>query len=195
MISNPFAARHIRPGAIPFLFLDGDSAEAIVQRLSTHHWRGQIVGNHGSGKSTLLATLAPLLEAAGRSVHLHKVGPGESILPAIDHSTLSPATQFIIDGYEQLSWSSRLRIRWLTWRRRAGLLITAHADVGFPTVYATKPSEAVAAAVVSSLTATDSVTLSADQISAAFRAAGGNVRETLFRLFDLCQSRRTTGND
>jgi len=195
MASNPFATKFIRPGAIPFLFLDGDSADAILQRLKLHHWCGQIIGDHGSGKSTLLTTLTPLIEAAGRSVVLLKIGPGEKRLPAIDYSTLSPSMQLVIDGYEQLSWSSRLRIRWLTWRRGSGLLVTAHTNAGLPTVYATQPSEAVAAAIVNQLTAPESVSISADQISNAFRAAGGNVRETLFRLFDLCQSRRTIGKD
>ena len=195
MSANPFATRFIRPGAIPFLFLDGDSAEAIIERLRSHNWRGQIIGAHGSGKSTLLLTLVPLIEAAGRNVVLYKLGPGERRLPNIDTSSISPATQLIIDGYEQLSSWSRLRIGWLVWRSKAGLLATAHADVGLPTIYATNPSEAIAAAVANQLTAAESVSVTANDISEAFRAAGGNVRETLFKLFDVLQSRRMTNND
>src|SRR5437764_10280820 len=103
MSSNPFATRFIRPGAIPFLFLDGDSAEAIIERLKANHWRGQIVGEHGSGKSTLVATLIPLLEQAGRNIVLIKIGPGERRLPEIGKSSLLPTTDLIVDGYEQLS--------------------------------------------------------------------------------------------
>src|SRR3954454_24922938 len=103
MSSNPFATRFIRPGAIPFLFLDGDSAEAIVERLEANQWRGQIIGKHGSGKSTLLATLAPVIEAAGKALISFKIGPAERRVPPIDRSSLSSATQFVIDGYEQLS--------------------------------------------------------------------------------------------
>src|SRR5205809_770947 len=77
MSSNPFATRFIRPGAIPFLFLDGNSAAAIVERLKANNWRGQIMGEHGSGKSTLVATLVPVLKAAGREVVAIKIAPGE----------------------------------------------------------------------------------------------------------------------
>src|SRR6185295_305765 len=101
---NPFATRFIRPGAIPFLFLDGDSADAIVERLKANRWRGQIIGEHGSGKSTLIATLVPLIEAAGRQAVMLKIGTGERTLPAIEKSLLTPATQLVVDGYEQLSW-------------------------------------------------------------------------------------------
>src|SRR6476469_9808642 len=107
MRSNPFATRFIRPGAIPFLFLDDDSAEAIVERLKANKWWGQIIGAHGSGKSTLVAMLIPLLEATGRQVVSLKIRPGERGRPAIDKSSLSPTTQLIVDGYEQLSWWSR----------------------------------------------------------------------------------------
>lgn len=189
MNSNPFATRFIRPGAIPFLFLDGDSAEAIVERLKANQWRGQIVGEHGSGKSTLVATLVPLMEAAGRQVVMLKIGPGERRLPAMEQSSLTPVTQLIIDGYEQLSWWSRIWIQWLVWRCGAGLLVTAHAYVGLPMLYATKSSEDVAAAVVNTLTTTEGSPISPSEVSDVYRAAGGNVRETLFRLFDVYQQR------
>jgi hypothetical protein len=190
MSSNPFATRFIRPGAIPFLFLDGNSAAAIVERLKAKHWRGQIIGEHGSGKSTLLTTIIPVIEAAGKQVVMLKVGPSERRLPRIDKSSLSVTTQLIIDGYEQLSWWSRARIRALTWRAGAGMLVTAHTDVGLPTVYATEPSEAVAVAVAESLGARDGSPVSRDDIAAAYQAANGNLRETLFKLFDVYQQRR-----
>ncbi|HEY2413937.1 MAG TPA: hypothetical protein VGI40_16920 [Pirellulaceae bacterium] len=189
MSSNPFATRFIRPGAIPFLFLDGDSAEAIVGRLKACNWRGQIIGAHGSGKSTLVAMLAPLMEAAGRQVVMLKVGPGQRRLPRIEKSSLSPVTQLIIDGYEQLSWWSRIWIQWLVWRSGGGLLVTAHADVGLATLYATKSSEDVAAAVVNTLITAEGSALGPSEIADAYRAAGGNVRETLFKLFDVYQQR------
>jgi energy-coupling factor transporter ATP-binding protein EcfA2 len=189
MSSNPFATRFIRPGAISFLFLDGDSAAAIVERLKENNWRGQIIGEHGSGKSTLVATLAPLIEAAGRQVVMLKMQPGERSLP-IENSSLTPVTQLILDGYEQLSWWSRLRVRWLLWRSGAGLLVTAHRDVGLPTLYTTKSSEEVASAVVNSLIAPEGSSIRASEVADAYRAAGGNVRETLFKLFDVYQQRR-----
>jgi energy-coupling factor transporter ATP-binding protein EcfA2 len=191
MKSNPFATRFIRPGASPFLFLDDDSAEAIVERLKANRWRGQIIGEHGSGKSTLVATLVPLMEAAGKSIVLIKIGPGERRLPEIDKSSLLPTTELIVDGYEQLSWWSRWKLRWLIWRSGAGLVVTSHANVGLPTVYVTKSSEEVASAVVSKLLANEGAPISSSEITDAYRAAGGNVRETLFRLFDVYQQRQS----
>ena len=190
MSSNPFATRFIRPGAIPFLFLDGDSADAIFDRLRNHWW-GQIVGPHGSGKSTLLATLTPLIEAAGRSVLSLKIGPGERKLPPLDPTSLSPTTQIIIDGYEQLSWWSRWKLHHVARGAKAGLLVTAHANVGFPTLYQTKPSEAVAQAVVERLTEAAGLPIPEAEISAAYHSTGGDIRETLFKLFDVHQQRQS----
>jgi energy-coupling factor transporter ATP-binding protein EcfA2 len=190
MKSNPFATRFIRPGASPFLFLDDDSAEAIVERLKANRWRGQIIGEHGSGKSTLVATLVPLMEAEERQVVLLKVGPEVRRLPAIEKSSLLPVTQLIIDGYEQLSWWSRIWIQWLVRRSGAGLLVTAHADVGLPMLYVTKSSEELAYAVVNSLVSTEGSSIAPSEIADAYRAAGGNVRETLFKLFDIYQERK-----
>lgn len=192
MSANPFATRFIRPGAIPFLFLDGDSAEAIIERLKANHWRGQIIGDHGSGKSTLVATLMPLIEAAGKNIVAVKIGPGERKLPGIEKSSLSPSTQLIIDGYEQLSAWSRWRLGWLVWQTGVGLLVTVHADVGLPAIYCTKPSEAVAAVVVQRLTDGAGGPVLPTDVTEAYQAAAGNIRETLFKLFDVYQQRRST---
>jgi len=189
MSSNPFATRFIRPGAIPFLFLDGDSAEGVVERLKTNNWRGQIIGEHGSGKSTLVATLAPPIEAAGRRAVMIKIGPGERRIVGSQFSSLSPSTQLIVDGYEQLSFWSRLAVRYRIWRTGAGLLVTAHANVGLPTVYTTTATEEVAAAVVDKLALAQGVPISRTDITDAYRAAAGNIRETLFNLFDICRER------
>ena len=190
MSANPFATRFIRPGAMPFLFLDGDSAEAIVARLKANHWRGQIIGAHGSGKSTLVISLTPLIEAAGKNIITFKIGPGDGWLPHIESSSLSKATQLIIDGYEQLSTWSRLRLRWLVWRTGTGLLITTHTDIGLPTIYVTKPSEAVAAALAQRLTIGTGSLFSLADVTEAYQAAAGNVRETLFKLFDIYHQRQ-----
>jgi len=104
VVSNPFSTRFIRPGAIRFLFPDGESAALLVQRLRENRWGGQIIGPHGSGKSTLLATLKPELETAGRQVLWITLHQGERRLPALDRRSLGPTTQLVIDGYEQLSW-------------------------------------------------------------------------------------------
>jgi hypothetical protein len=188
--SNPFATRCIRPGAIPFVFSDGQSSAALVDRLREQNWRGQIIGPHGSGKSTLLATLIPALEGVGRHVILITLHQREHRLPPLDRGSFSASTQLIIDGYEQLTWWSRWQVKSLCRRTGAGLLATTHADVGLPTLFVTQSSESVARAVVSQLLNGSESDISDDDILTAFAATSGNLRETLFRLYDIYQQQR-----
>lgn len=190
MESNPFSTRFIRPGAIPYLFEEGESTASVIERLRSHDWGGQIIGPHGSGKSTLLAALVPALAAAGRAVISLALHQGERRLPPFDREQLTASAQLIIDGYEQLSWWSRWRVRSLCRRASAGLLVTAHADAGLPMIYQTQPSEAVAQRVVESLLPSEGAAIEAEDIRRAYLAAGGNLREMLFRLFDVHQSRQ-----
>ena len=185
---NPFSTRFVRPGAIPYLFPEGQSAETLVGRLATSGWWGQIVGPHGSGKSTLLAELVRHFEAASRRVILLTLHQGEHSLPAIA-GQLSSSTQLVIDGYEQLGWFSRRRIKARCRRAGCGLLVTAHRDLGLPTVYETLPSEKVARAVVAKLLPHGLEGIAEADIEAAYAAAGGNIREALFRLFDVYELR------
>jgi len=187
--SNPFSTRFIRPGAIPFLFVDGESATSFVEKLRKQHWWGQIIGPHGSGKSTLLETLKPELEAAGRQIVAITLHQGEHRLPPLAHRSLTPMTELLIDGYEQLSWWSRWRVKSLCHRCRTGLMVTAHTDVGLPTIYRTEPTKGLAEAVVARLIGDDGSIISSDDIATAYEATGRNVRETLFRLYDVFQKK------
>ncbi len=192
--SNPFSTRYIRPGAIPYLFPDGISVSSLVERLRMNNWRGQIIGPHGSGKSTLLAALVPVMEGAGRHVVSIALHQGERRLLAIDRAALSSTTLLVIDGYEQLSWWSRWRVQRLCKRHGAGLLATAHTDQGLPTIFQTQPSEPLVQRVVAALLPTDDGTLAPADVASAYAATGGNVRETLFKLFDTYQQRRSADN-
>lgn len=202
--SNPFATRFTRPGAIEFLLPEGQTLADIVERLNQQQGWGQIIGPHGSGKSTLLSALAPRLEAAGRTVVVVVVrgqGTGDSTQGTGDRKqetvaeclraakAAGAATQLVIDGYEQLSWWSRWRIKSLCRRRGAGLLVTAHADVGLPTIFRTQPSLDLARQVVRRLMPAGDATLSDADIVAAFSAHPNNLRELLFALYDVYQSR------
>jgi len=189
--SNPFSTRFIRPGAISYLFTGEVSAESLVDKLHSHNWHGQIIGPHGSGKSTLLAALVPALKSVGRDVITMSLHQGQRQLPPLDPATLSTTTQLVIDGYEQLSWWSRWRVRLLCRQRGAGLLITTHSDLGLPTIYQTQPSEALAQQVVAALLPTGDAAIAAADVSQAYAASGGNLRETLFALFDVYQQRRS----
>jgi energy-coupling factor transporter ATP-binding protein EcfA2 len=187
--SNPFSTRFIRPGAISFLFPAGESVEGFLDRLRAANWWGQIVGPHGSGKSTLLAALLPALEAAGRRVVPITLHQGEHRLPRLDQKGFSATTQVVIDGYEQLSWWSRRRLKSVCRRHGAGLLVTAHSDIGLPALYETKPTEDLAHLVVARLTAKNGEPITPDDVRAAYAAARGDIRETLFKLYDVYQNR------
>jgi hypothetical protein len=190
--SNPFATRYTRPGALGFRFPPGGSVDLLVERLRQHDWQGQIVGPHGSGKSSLLAALAPALAAAGRQVATIRLRDGQRKLPAeIDPRGWNSSTLVVVDGYEQLGRWARWRLQ--RWRRRrgCGMLVTAHASVGLPTLWRTEPTADLLAEIVGQLLekpALEPVELAI--VEAAFARRGGDLREALFDLFDQVERGR-----
>lgn len=192
---NPFCSRRVRPGAIPFLFPVGQSAAALVERLRASDWRGQIIGPHGSGKSSLLAALAPAIKERGRCVVLVELHDGQRRLPrdfppsaGFDWATEVP-TQIVVDGYEQLGRASRLWLGRFCRRRRCGLLVTAHADVGLPELYRITPDLSLAARVLDYLQRGYPPHATAEDLAERFARHGGNLREVLFDLYDVYQQR------
>jgi hypothetical protein len=185
--SNPFSTRFIRPGAVPFLFGPDESAERLVSRLAGQAWRGQIIGPHGSGKSTLLAALGGPLTAAGRHLWHVSLYNDERRLPRgwSQEVRSQQANTIVVDGYEQLAAWQRCSLRMKCRFRGWGLLITAHSDVGLPTIYQTTSDLATARKVVDSLLTEEAGRLTPEQVATAYSEAGGNVREALFRLYDV----------
>jgi diadenosine tetraphosphatase ApaH/serine/threonine PP2A family protein phosphatase len=200
---NPFSASRVRPGAAPFLFPPGENAAAMVARLAQFGWRGSIVGPHGSGKSTLLAALRAEIEGSGRRTLLIALHDGERHLP-LDlrkQAELAPGAIVIVDGYEQLSWWSRWKLRRLCNRRNWGLLVTAHTPVGLPLVACTSTSPELAQRIVDQLLPVDSLNALAcespikhSDVAERFALHQGNLREVLFDLYDLYESRRPSGS-
>lgn len=188
--SNPFATRFTRPGAMDFLFLDGESAQTLVSRLRENAWQGEIVGPHGAGKSTLLATLIEPLTLAGRGIVQATLHQGETSLPKAldDWRYWSASTQVIVDGYEQLTWWSRRQLGRRVRDRQAGLLVTSHAPTGLPTIIVVIPRLEAAEQVVRSLLP-DKQVITLEDIERTFRECDGNIREMLFQLYDLYQAR------
>jgi energy-coupling factor transporter ATP-binding protein EcfA2 len=191
--SNPFATRFTRPGAMEFLLPPGSTAELLIETLAANQWRGQIIGPHGSGKSTLLHTLRPLLEARGRSIVWLAQAMDERRLAVTEEEALAwnDATQVIVDGYEQLGRFARWWLARATRRANAGLLVTAHTDIGLPTLWKTQPSEDLAREVVAHLITPAESVITADDVSRCYQSQAGNVRETLFALYDLYEQRRS----
>lgn len=190
--SNPFSTRAVRPGTIPFVFAPGESAGRLVDGLRANGWWGQIVGSHGSGKSTLVASLIPALEAAGRNVNLVTLHDGQRRLPAGLDAPLrgNPSLQLVIDGYEQLSRWSRWRIKRFCRRQKCGLLVTAHAPVGLPDLFLVTPRLETAQRIVEHLLHAGSAPIGRDDVARSFERHGGDLRETLFDLYNLYEARR-----
>ena len=188
---NPFASRNIRPGAQTFLFPPGTSAETLVAKLAEHHWWGEIVGQHGSGKSTLLESLKPPLEGAGRQLESFALRAEQVILPREPKlHPWGPRTLVIVDGYEQLTWWQRFRLRSTCRRRRAGLLITTHRPQGLPNLWTTSPTAELAWHVVQRLQQQAPWQLiTQDDVQHYFAQNQGDLRETLFSLYDVFERR------
>jgi hypothetical protein len=197
-VSNPFSTRNIRPGAQGFIFPSGESAASLVERLRASNWLGQIIGPHGSGKSTLLAALVAALEAAGRTVVRCDIRGQETgdrrqgtvSADSLRRVELGPTTQLVIDGHEQLSWWTRKRTENRCRRHGAGLLVTVHQDLGLPNLFVTQPTLDLAQQVVRRLLGPEDQTVAASDVSHAWDEVHGNLRETLFKLYDVYQGRR-----
>jgi len=190
--SNPFSTRYVRPGALEYRFPLGESAVGLVDRLGKIGWRAEIIGPHGSGKSTLLSTLLPAFEKRGIETIGMTMHDGQRNLP-IDVTLINQHRErlvVMVDGYEQLSSWSRRRLMRDCRHRDFGLLITAHAPQGFPTLFQTASSLDVAVALVNDLLRTDRQIIGTTDIAASYKAHAGNIRDTLFELYDLYELRR-----
>ncbi len=189
--NNPFATRWVRPGAIEYVFSDGQSAEGLVQQLQAAGWWGQIVGPHGSGKSTLVETLIPVFAGLGREPLLIAFHDGQRSLPQSPATDRwSANTQVVIDGYEQLSRTSRFGLKWRCRRAGCGLLVTAHASVGLPALIQTEPDQMLATRLVERLIESEAGVITRADIAASYASCDANVREMLFDLYNLYERRK-----
>lgn len=184
--SNPFSTRFVRPGALPYQFPPKVSPEVLVARLRQNRGEGQIVGPHGSGKSTLLASLREPLLRGGCSSLTFSLRDGQRRLPLDWRKQVARcgARLVIVDGCEQLSFWSRALLKWHCRRNGWGLLITTHRDLGLATLFETGTSVELAQQLAAVLLAGDERRITSQMVAESFRSAGGDMRETLFDLYD-----------
>ncbi|MBE6427505.1 MAG: hypothetical protein E7028_02790 [Planctomycetaceae bacterium] len=184
---NPFCTRRIKPGAIPFYFPEGISLQTLIGTLRENAWCGQIIGPHGSGKSTLLAALLPEIAESGRRIVHLELQDGVRQLPLSDADFLemNENTQLAIDGYEQLSYWTRRRIKSKSAKQGFGVIILGHEPLEYPDLYQTSRELAVAKLIVSRLLENTIVRIPESVIEEHFELYSGNLREMLFSLYDV----------
>ena len=184
---NPFCSRRIKPGAIPFYFPEGMSNQTLLEILCLNAWCGQIIGPHGSGKSTLLASLLPEVEKCGRRIVHLELQDGVRNLPLSDEdfASMDEKTQLAIDGYEQLSYWVRRKIRRKSEKQKFGVIVLGHEPLEYPDLYQTSRELSTAKLIVSRLLENTIVRIPDSVVEEHFRQNNGNLREMLFSLYDV----------
>lgn len=195
-MENPFSAKFIRPGAIPFHFGSLESAQAVVDRFEEIGGVAQLVGPHGSGKSSLVHHLLPVMDRRGWRPCLMTLHDGEQRISARDwrHARHAACDTWIIDGWEQLTPRWRGLVRAWRWASARRLLVTTHRKGGFPVLAELTTDARLARDLAQWLCRSGAAGQTGNEIPAplisdmaiedAFREAGGNLRETFFSLYD-----------
>jgi hypothetical protein len=180
---NPFSTRFTAPGTIPFRLPRGESPASLAARLDATAGWGQIIGPHGSGKSSLLAALIPAL-SAWQIRHI-RLNTTHRRLPASIWNASGPRGLIVIDGFEQLGFFTRRRVKHHCRRTGCGLLITAHSSMGLPELHRTDLAPETAADVIRSLVPPGGGWVLDDyDIAARLRHHRGSLRDVLFELYD-----------
>jgi hypothetical protein len=190
--TNPFCAARLRPGTIDFVFEQGKSLEQLVDALAANAWRGQITGGHGTGKSTLLAALTPAMEGRGRRVKSITLGAGQGHLPRRFLRFLRRNAGIgvaAVDGVEQLHIWNRLLLKRFCQKHAVGLIVASHRSAHLPSLYATAVDEARAWSVVQRLQDGFPPHIQIGDLVERLARHLGNLRETLFELYDLYEER------
>jgi energy-coupling factor transporter ATP-binding protein EcfA2 len=190
MVSNPFSTRHTRPGSIAPLDATGRPVDldVLLDRLHGFGGTAAIVGPHGSGKSTLLTHLAPRLERDGRRaprIRLHSSADIPAAWSAIHRA--APGDTVCIDSWECTGRLVGGLLRILARVTGRHLLVTSHHRVGFPELVQCTTSPALLRAIVGGLPEHGvwlGKVIHAEDIDQAFANHGGNLRESLYELYD-----------
>lgn len=185
--SNPFAAGRVQPGAVGYdCSLLGTSPEELLGRLDRLGGRGHIVGRHGVGKTTLLWTLANAAESDGRAVlRLDRHDP----MATLREHRPDGRTLCVLDSAEALGWWTWRAVLGRVQRSGSGLLTTAHGLRGLPELIRLRPGPEVLEKLVGGLLAGREHPAglkwpSAEQIRRIWEEQGGDIRESLFALYD-----------
>jgi hypothetical protein len=190
---NPFSTRFVKPGALHFHFQPGDSLSSVLEILRQTNWVGEIVGPHGSGKSTLVSEISSCFPQEKQMAQF-LVRTGDRQWKCFSQirkwiGEQSSGSLLIVDGMEQLNCFFRWMIIRGCRQKRLGFLATAHRSIGLPTIITTTTSVDVFRRLVSQLISESSICFSADTIVEVFLRHQPNIREALFEMYDLAETK------
>lgn len=204
--SNPFSTKFIQPGALSYWFQSADSTTDITNRfLNSPSRNALIVGPHGTGKSTLIQAIIDEIHQLDRFPAIHHVrlssdGTASSCMARSSRSWRQNDC-IIIDGIEQISFLSRIRLLVASKRNRWRILATAHrAFRGFEVLFQTEMNDQIAFEVILRLLAD----YPADYRERLLRSIEwnesrnqhrDNLRETLFDMYDWWHQNVTLANN
>ena len=206
-IGNPFATRHTRPGRIEPLDERGQPRDlgAVLEKLAALGGRAAIRGPHGSGKTTLLEHLSQGLEDRGTAVERVRLrawrdGAAAAVadVAAAFRAILRCAAggTVCIDGWEQMGPAAAVAGA-LAWLRGCGLVVTTHRSTRLPLLVACDTSPVLLAAIVRRLPGHaswgGSLIRDAD-LETSFSRHGGNIRESLYELYDRFEEQRRSAS-
>ena len=120
----------------------------------------------------------------------------ESKNPVVPTSTMSDQSNrlIIIDGYEQLAWLQRVRLRTYCRRRGARLARNPTSPSGSRLSFGSRPTAQLVERLVADLCAQVSTAITPADIAASHACHGSNVREIFFDLYDCHEQRRRESN-
>ncbi|NQW49426.1 MAG: hypothetical protein HQ464_16825 [Planctomycetes bacterium] len=197
--SNPFSTRFTQPGRITPLDAAGRPLDAgvLLARLRILGGTAAVVGPHGSGKSTLLSRLAHEIERGGgrlQRLRLRSWSDTASSWSAILRA--GPGSVVCIDSWECLGIAARSLMRTAAIGRRCGLLVTSHKAAGMPVLMRCDTSLALLHSIVAGLPGHDhwyGTLIHAADVESAYVRQRGNLRESLYELYDRFEFRARRG--
>ncbi len=177
---NPFAVRHVQPGALPFLDEQGREQSAWVASLLDRALEargGQIEGPMGSGKTTLLVHLQRCAIERGLSTHLARA-------PRLGRPTRGAVA--FIDGAHVMTRAGWSVAR--AWLRLRGVvpIVTTHFDLGMPKLHTRSVSPELARKIIERLEPDASP--SPEELAGMLADDPQSLRGVLFEMYDRYES-------
>ncbi len=198
---NPFSTRYTQPGRIVPLDHFGNplNLQGILVSLAELGGTAAIQGQHGSGKTTLLEHLACELKHSGACVVRVRLRSRLDALEALLAIARSPPGGIVcIDSWEQMGLLSSCLARGLAWVCRCHVLVTSHRATGLPLLIDCQTSHPLLVAIVRQLPSHElwygQCIVPAD-VEEAFKQCAGNVRESLYHLYDRFECHGRGGPD